>query len=75
MATQLIVPPRSVDRRPFLVALARLTSDECLAIHRSGGFTRRECSLWAANYSEEVPWSPLVNDEFEWIALRLADLD
>jgi hypothetical protein len=66
MATQLITPPRFVGREPYLDALARLAPDERLAIYRSGGFTHRECALWAADYPDEVP---LVNNEFEWIAL------
>ena len=39
---------------------------------RHGGFDRRERSIWAARFSEEVP---TVNGELEWIALSLADLD
>jgi hypothetical protein len=72
MATHLIASPQSVDRQSVLAAIAKLDPGGRLAIYRSGGFTRRECTFWAANYPEEVP---LVNDEFEWIALGLADLD
>jgi hypothetical protein len=67
MATQFIPSPRFLGRESFLDALARLAPDERLAIYRSGGFTHRECALWAADYPDEVP---LVNDEFEWIALN-----
>jgi hypothetical protein len=67
MATQFIPSPRFVGRESFLDALATLAPDERLAIYRSGGFTHRECALWAADYPDEVP---LVNDEFEWIALN-----
>jgi hypothetical protein len=35
-------------------------------------FTPRQRAIWAARYPEEVP---LVNGEFEWIALASADLD
>lgn len=35
-------------------------------------FTRAELSIWAARYPEEVP---MVNGEFAWIGLRLADLE
>jgi hypothetical protein len=48
-----------------------MSSDQRLAIYRSRG-TRAECTIWAANYPGEVP---LVNDEFEWIGLAMADLD
>jgi hypothetical protein len=72
MAT-LLTRPEEADRTgSFLTALARVGPDERLAIYRSGGLTRAECALWAANYPDEVP---LVGDEFEWIALSLADLD
>jgi hypothetical protein len=73
MSTQLIIasPPR-VGGEPFPEALARLSPDERLAIYRSGGFTGAERTLWAARYPQEVP---LVNDEIEWIALAMADLD
>jgi hypothetical protein len=73
MSTQLtIAVPAQVGREPFLDALARLTAEERLGIYRSGGFTGHERTLWAARYPEEVP---LVNDEYEWIALAMADLD
>jgi hypothetical protein len=72
VATELIQSLQSVERKPFLEALESLAPDERLGIYRSGGFTPGERTLWAANYPEEVP---LVNDEFEWIALGLADLD
>jgi hypothetical protein len=73
MATRIIEPPTKTDDRwTFVNALEAMDSDQRLGIYRSGGFTRRECSLWAANYPDEVP---LVNNEFEWIALSLADLD
>ena len=56
----------------FLEVLQRMTPAERLAAYRSSGFTPHERSLWAVNYAEEVP---LVNDEYEWIALTLADVD
>jgi hypothetical protein len=35
-------------------------------------FTSWERTVWAGRYPEEVP---LIDGEFEWIALRLVDLD
>jgi len=49
-----------------------MSKEERLRAARSGGFDRWQRSLWAARYPEEVP---LVNGEYEWIALGLADLD
>ena len=43
-----------------------------LAAYRRGEFSRRQRTIWAARFPEEVP---LVNGEFEWIALAMADLD
>jgi hypothetical protein len=63
--------PESLDLG-FLEILAQMTSAERISASRHGGFTRRERSIWAARYSDEVP---LVNGEFEWIASGLADLD
>jgi hypothetical protein len=73
VATEIIIPPVQVEHgRSFLQALEAMGAERRLAIYRSGGFTGAERTLWAANYPEEVP---LVNDEFEWIALAMADLD
>lgn len=43
-----------------------------LTAYRSGRLSRRERTIWACRYPEEVP---LLNGEVEWIALRMADLD
>jgi hypothetical protein len=56
----------------FMDVLHRMDPQERLAAYRAGAFTRRERTIWAANYPEEVP---LVNDELEWIALTMTDLD
>jgi hypothetical protein len=56
----------------FLALLRRMTPEERIRASRHGGFTRWERWVWAARYPEEVP---LVNDEFEWIASNMADLD
>jgi hypothetical protein len=56
----------------FLDVLEKMSPEERLTAYRAGGFRRAERTLWAARYPEEVP---LVNDEYEWIALTMADLD
>ena len=56
----------------FVSILRRMTREERISASRHGGFTRWERWVWAARFSEEVP---LVNGEFEWIALASADLD
>jgi len=44
---------------------------ERLAAFRTS-FTSHERAIWAARYPDEVP---LVNGEYEWIALLSADRD
>ena len=59
-------------RRAFLRRLERMTPEQRLKAARKGRLSRGELSLWAAHYPEEAP---LVNGEYPWIALGLADLD
>jgi hypothetical protein len=59
--------PESLDL-DFLSILSEMTPAERISASRHGGFTRRERSIWAARFPEEVP---LVNGEFEWIAANL----
>jgi hypothetical protein len=67
-------PPLSAEvvERDFAEILAQMTPAERISASRHGGFTRRERSIWAALFPEEVP---LINGEFEWLAADLADLD
>jgi hypothetical protein len=58
--------------RAFSARLARMSVEERINASRNGGFTRHERSIWAARYPKQVP---LIDGEFEWIALSLADLD
>jgi hypothetical protein len=58
--------------RAFSARLARMSVEERINASRTGGFTRRERSIWAARHPEQVP---LIDGEFEWIARSLADLD
>ena len=55
----------------FLAQLARMGSQERLRASRYE-FDSWQLHAWAAHYPEEVP---LVNGEFEFIALRLVDLE
>jgi hypothetical protein len=55
----------------FIGLLERMTPEERLRSSRRE-FTTRQRAAWASRYPEEVP---LVNGEFEWIALASADLD
>lgn len=59
-------------REALLAHLARMSRHERLLSARHGHFDRRERSLWAARFPGEAP---LLNGEYEWIALGLADLD
>jgi hypothetical protein len=56
----------------FPTLLDRMTPVERLRAYRSGTFSARERSIWAARFPEEAP---LLNGELEWIARSLADLD
>lgn len=56
----------------FLSVLRRMTPEERISASRHGGFTRWERWVWAARFPDEVP---LVNGEYEWLALGSADLD
>ena len=72
MATDTITGAALEPPLRFAQVLARMSPEERLAAYRAGALTRAERGVWAASYPQEVP---LVNDEFEWIALGLADLD
>lgn len=50
----------------FLARLARMSTEQRIEAARSGRFTRWERSVWSARFPDEVP---LINGEFEWIAL------
>lgn len=81
-------PFRRVDRPPtarrlpqnkpsqpsgdFLTELHRMGREHRLDAYREGRFDRRQRSIWAARFPEEVP---LLNGEIEWVARSLADLD
>jgi hypothetical protein len=63
-----------VVRRPRDIAaevatvLAGMTFEERVRAYRSGTLSGRELTLAAAGFPEEMP---LLNDEFEWIAIDL----
>jgi hypothetical protein len=49
-----------------------MTPHERRTAAREGSFDRHQRSIWAARFPEEVP---LLNGEYEWIALSSADRD
>jgi hypothetical protein len=55
----------------FLARLARMSPAARLEGYRYG-FTARQRTIWIAHYPDEVP---IINGEYEHIALALADLD
>jgi hypothetical protein len=60
------------QREAFLARLAQMSAEERLRAARFGGFSSWQRALWTAWFPDEVP---LVNGEYEWIAMSLADLD
>lgn len=63
--------PVAERREAFLTRLARMSEQERVRAARHE-FDRWERTVWAGRYPDEVP---IVNGEFEWLALGLADLD
>lgn len=59
------------QRKALLARLSRMSAEERLRAARYA-FTPLERDIWAGRFPDEVP---LVNGEYEWIALTLADLD
>jgi hypothetical protein len=64
--------PKITPAESFIDRLDRMGYERRLAAYRRGELTRRERTVWAARFPDEVP---LVNGELEWIALAAADLD
>jgi hypothetical protein len=56
----------------ILERLAGMSRPERTHAAHNGDLSYAERALWAARYPDEVP---IVNGEFDWIALTLADLD
>jgi hypothetical protein len=52
--------------------LAGMSFEERVRAYRTGAISRHELTLAAAWFPEEMP---LRNDEFEWIAIDLVDLE
>jgi hypothetical protein len=52
--------------------LAGMTYEERVRAYRSAAITPRELSVAAGRHPEEMP---LLNGEYEWIAISLADLE
>jgi hypothetical protein len=55
----------------FLARLARMTPEERIRVSRHE-FKRWELHVWAGHYPDEVP---LIDGEFEWIAMRSVDTE
>jgi hypothetical protein len=67
-------PPRPIRRNPAELAaevvrvLAGMTYEERVRAYRSGALSTHELAVAAARFPEEMP---LLNDEYEWIAISL----
>lgn len=71
------VPTRPTERRTpdfeeVAIVLAQMTPEERIRAYASGVFTLRELN-GAAGVRPDL--MPIVNGEYEWIALTMADLD
>jgi hypothetical protein len=69
---------RPVPRDPADLAaevarvLAGMTYEERVSAYRSGALSDHELAVAAARFPDRMP---LLNDEFEWIAITLVDLE
>lgn len=52
--------------------LDRLGPEGRISSYRKGRLSAHQLAAWATRYPDEVP---IVNGEFEWIGITLADLD
>jgi hypothetical protein len=64
-------PGPAERREAFLSRLVRMSAEERVRAARYR-FAPWQRQLWVGRYPDEAP---LVNGEYEWIALGLADLD
>jgi hypothetical protein len=77
-ATTVAAPPRPLPGDPAGLAaevakvLAGMTYEERVSAYRSGALSAHELAVAAARFPDRMP---LLNDEYEWIAVSLADLD
>lgn len=71
LATVADPPSGDYDTASFLARLARMSPAARLEGYRYT-FTARQRAIWIGHYRDEVP---IVNGEYEHIALTLADLD
>lgn len=72
IAQPLVIHISEGEEQSFFERLCEMGYARRLAMYRRGDFSRSQRSIWAARFPEEVP---LLNGEFEWIALAMADLD
>ncbi len=57
---------------PVVMQLQQLGPNRRMAAYRAGKLTRRQLTAWAGWFPDEIP---LINDEVEWIACNLVDLE
>jgi hypothetical protein len=62
-----VAPPQAPSVESLIDRLERMGYERRLAAYRAGRLTRRQRTVWAARFPDEVP---LVNGELEWIALH-----
>jgi hypothetical protein len=73
-AAEVAVPPRPIPSGPAEIAaevatvLAGMTYEERVSAYRSGAISTHELYVAAARFPDRMP---LLNDEFEWIAIDL----
>jgi hypothetical protein len=65
-------PTRASHKEDIAGLLERMSFEERVRAYRSNAITRHELTAAAAREPHRMP---MCNDEFEWIALGLADLD
>jgi hypothetical protein len=70
------LPTQPTVRKPVELSAAErligMSSYKRTAAYYAGELTRHQLNVWAAHFPHEVP---TVNNEYEWIALSMADLD
>lgn len=65
-------PEPAPDSEDVAALLAQMSFAERVRAYRSGAFSRRELAVAAARDPDSMP---LLNGEYEWISVWLADLD
>jgi len=58
-------------RQGRLRSLWQMTAEQRIAAMRRGELTREQLAAWSARHPEQVP---MLNGEFEWIAIRMPEV-